>query len=87
MAQSVKNMPLAQVMISGSLDRALHWGSLLSRESASSSPSVRSLSLSQTNIKILKKKKTKLEHSVCLLLRDVAASRDLVYRVKNYMGI
>ena len=54
MAQSVKHLPLAQVMILGSWDAA---GSLLSEESASHSPSaiplapahVLSVSLSQIN--------------------------------------
>ena len=38
MAQSVKCLPPAQVMILGSWDRAPAAGSLLSRESASPSP-------------------------------------------------
>ena len=62
MAQSVKHLPSAQVMISGSRDGVLQWGSLLSGESASPSPPCScslaiSVSLSKQINKIFKKKK------------------------------
>ena len=63
MAQLVKHLTSAQVMISGSWDQVPCWGSLLSGESASPSPSVPparlvlSLSHSQIN-KIFKQNKT-----------------------------
>ena len=64
MAQSVKHLPLAQVMIPGSWDQVPHQASLLSGESASPSPSapLQCLhSFSQINFKNLKKIKSGLQ--------------------------
>ena len=56
MAQSVKHLPSAQVMISGSWDQVPASGSLLGRESASPFPPACALSVSQINKFFLKKK-------------------------------